>query len=169
MSYKNKTYVAFASENIRSYRLMEAWRENEHIDFDFYDAHDLYESRDDSKPETIKRNLRERLKNAKQVVLLGSTEAKKKGDDGKSFLAHEVGVIIELELPVVVANLDGGTSVERSFIPTPFLNADYYTLSVSYRPKIIKYALDQYVPNFAGSTKKGPYFYPADIYSNLGL
>ena len=33
MSYRNKTYVAFASEDIRLYRLMEAWRENDKIDF----------------------------------------------------------------------------------------------------------------------------------------
>ena len=70
MSYRNKTYVAFASEDIGRYRLMEAWRENANIDFEFYDAHDLYISRDTSKPETIKRNLRERMKNAKQVSLV---------------------------------------------------------------------------------------------------
>ena len=40
MSYRNKTYIAFASEDISSYRLMEAWRENQNIDFDFFDAHD---------------------------------------------------------------------------------------------------------------------------------
>ena len=51
---------------------MEAWRENEHIDFDFFDAHDLFISLDTSQPETIKHNLRERMKNAKQVVLIGS-------------------------------------------------------------------------------------------------
>jgi hypothetical protein len=55
MSYRNKTYVAFASEDIHYYRLMEAWRENEHIDFSFFDAHDLYLARDTSQPETIKR------------------------------------------------------------------------------------------------------------------
>ncbi|MCU1423299.1 MAG: hypothetical protein JWN36_2950, partial [Microbacteriaceae bacterium] len=75
MSYRNKTYVAFASEDISSYRLMEAWRENDNIDFDFFDAHDLYVARDTSTDETIKRNLRERMKNAKQVVLLGSPDA----------------------------------------------------------------------------------------------
>ena len=68
MSYRNKTYIAFASEDISYYRLMEAWRENENIDFDFFDAHDLYVSRDTSKPETIKSNLRERMKNAKQFI-----------------------------------------------------------------------------------------------------
>ena len=32
MSYRNKTYVAFASEDIKFYRLMEAWKANEKID-----------------------------------------------------------------------------------------------------------------------------------------
>lgn len=35
MSYRNKTYIAFASEDITYYRLMEAWKKNENIDFDF--------------------------------------------------------------------------------------------------------------------------------------
>jgi hypothetical protein len=148
---------------------MEAWRENEKIDFDFYDAHDLYISRDTSKPETIKRNLRERLKNAKQIVLLGSTEGKKKGGDGTSFLAHEVNVIIEFDLPVVVANLDGDRNIDRNYIPSPFLDADYYTESVSFQPGIIKYALDNYAPAYAESTKTGPHCYKAHIYSSLGL
>jgi len=169
MSYRNKTYVAFASEDIRSYRLMEAWRENDHIEFSFFDAHDLYVSRDTSKPETIKANLRERMKNAKQFVLLGSAAARKKGGDGTSFLAYEVQTMLKLDLPVVVANLDGDRNIDRSFIPQPFLDADYYTVSVSFQPKIIKYALDHYAPNYAGSTKTGPHYYKKPTYESLGL
>ncbi len=167
MAYRNKTYVAFASEDISKYRLMEAWRENEHIDFDFYDAHDLYVSRDDSKPETIKRNLRERLKNAKQIVLLGSKDGKRKGGDGKSFLAHEIEVIREFKLPVVIANLDGGRKVNRDVIPSPL--ADYYSVSVSFQPKIIMHALDKYVAGFDTSDTVGPHEYPASVYTDLGL
>lgn len=169
MGYRNKTYVAFASEDIGKYRLMEAWRANERIDFDFFDAHDLYISRDTSKPETIKRNLRERLKNAKQVVLLGSKDGKRKGDDGISFLAHEIEVIMEFNLPVVVVNLDQDRTVDRNFIPNLLLNAEYYTLSVSYQPKIIMHALDNYAVTFAASDKKGPHQYPQKVYSELGL
>lgn len=169
MSYRNKTYVAFASEDIGKYRLMEAWRENSNIDFDFYDAHDLYISRDTSQPETIKRNLRERMKNAKQVVLLGSSDGKRKGGDGVSFLAHEVKVMIEFNLPIVVANLDGDRNIDRNFIPAPLLNADYYTLSVSFQPKIIKFALDNYAPPYATSGKSGPHYYKSEIYDKLGL
>lgn len=169
MSYRNKTYVAFASEDIRYYRMMEAWRDNDNIDFDFKDAHDLYISRDTSQPETIKRNLRERMKNAKQVVLLGSKDARRKGGDGVSFLAHEVKVLMEYRLPVVVANLDRDRTVDRAFIPEPLLAAQYYTISVSFQTKIIQYALDHYAPTFASSSNLGPYHYKPSVYSSLGL
>ncbi|HBN8632387.1 TIR domain-containing protein [Pseudomonas aeruginosa] len=170
MSYRNKTYVAFASENILQYRLMEAWRDNEHIDFDFYDAHDLFISRDTSKPETIKANLRERLKNAKQIILLGSKEAKRKGSDGSSFLAHEIKVILELKLPVVIANLGGSRDIVYDFIPNPLLNANYYTISVSFQPKIIKYALDEYVEVFKSQkNRSGAHYYLPETYKNLGM
>lgn len=169
MSYRNKTYVAFASEDINYYRLMEAWRENEKIDFDFYDAHDLYVSRDTSKPETIKANLRERMKNAKQFVLLGSRDARRKGGDGTSFLAYEIQTMLKLDLPIVVANLNGGREIDKLRIPQPLLDADYYTVSVSFQPKIIKYALDNYAVGYASSLKTGPHYYTADKYEKLGL
>lgn len=169
MSYRNKTYVAFASENISSYRLMEAWKANESIDFNFFDAHDLFISRDRSKPEIIKKNLRERMKNAKQVVLLGSSDAKRKGGDGISFLAHEIDLIIEFNLPVVVANLDGDRFIDTNFIPKPLIDAEHYTMSVSFQPKIIKYALDNYCVEYASSSNEGNYRYVESVYSGLGI
>lgn len=169
MSYRNKTYVAFASEDIKQYYMMKAWRENKHIDFSFYDAHDLYISIDSSKPETIRRNLRERMKNAKQVVLLGSSDGRRKGSNGTSFLAHEIRVLMEYNLPVVVANLDRYRTVDRRFIPEPILDADYYTMSVSFQPTIIRYALDNYAPEFARSSNTGAYQYKPSVYAELGL
>jgi hypothetical protein len=169
VSYRNKTYVAFASEDIRYYRLMEAWRENESIDFSFFDAHDLHAARDTSKPETIKARLRQRLNNAKQVVILGSAIGKRKGGDGRSFLSYEVDTIIRMDLPVVMANLDGDRMIDTSFIPKPFLDDDYHTISVSFQPAIIKYALDSYVPSYATSGRTGPHYYKAEIYKKLGI
>ena len=169
VSYRNKTYVAFASEDIHYYRLMEAWRDNDNIDFTFIDAHDLFKSRDTSQPETIKRNLRERMKNAKQVVLLGSADARRKGSDGVSFLAHEVKVMMEFDLPIVVANLDGDRTVNRALIPKPLLDSDYFTVSVSFQTKIIVHALNDYASNYSASTRSGPHKYPASVYTNLGL
>lgn len=167
MSYRNKTYVAFASENIHLYRLMEAWRDNNKIDFNFYDAHDLFISRDTSAPATIKRNLRQRMGNAKQVLLIGTPEAKKKGGNGVSFLAYEVQVMMELNLPVVIANHDGDKAVDENFIPSPLVNADYYTMSVALSPGIIKYALDNYATSFDSSSNTGCYYYRQSAYDGL--
>lgn len=169
MSYRNKTYVAFASEDIHYYRLMTAWRANKNIEFDFINAHDIYEARDTSTSETIKRRLRERLNNTKQVVLLGSPDARRKGGNGTSFLAYEVDAIISLGLPVVVANLDGSRKWVSANVPAPFATADYYTMSISFGPTIIKYALDDYVAGFAGSDRTGPYQHNESVYERLGL
>ncbi|MFS2137782.1 TIR domain-containing protein [Duganella sp. Dugasp56] len=169
MSYKNKTYVAFASENIHCYRLMEAWRENEHIDFSFYDAHDLFISRDTSQRETIKKNLRERMKNAKQIVLIGTTEGRKKGGDSYTFLGYEIELILEFNLPVVIANIGGSRHVEKTLIPQPLLDANHYMVAVSFQPAIIKHALDKYTAEFADGIKKGCQVYKENVYSSLGI
>jgi hypothetical protein len=73
VSYRDKTYVASAGEDIRYYWMMEAWRENEHIDSGFFAAHDSYKVRDTSEPESIKA----RLKNAKRFVLSGGSVAER--------------------------------------------------------------------------------------------
>jgi hypothetical protein len=170
LGYRNKTYVAFASEDIKSYYMMRAWRENAHIDFDFFDAHEMFRALDTSQRETIKRRLRQRLVGtAKQVVLIGSRTGRRKGGDGYSYLAHEVQVIMELNLPVVVANLNQSRAIERSLIPQPLLDADYYTISVSYQPAIIRFALDGYVSTFAQGGKSGPHFYNSLHYARLGM
>jgi hypothetical protein len=47
MSYRNKTYVAFdGDEDMRAYNIMRAWVESDHIDFNFYNAHDINYARD---------------------------------------------------------------------------------------------------------------------------
>jgi len=170
MSYRNKAYVAFANEDIHNYPLMTARRANENIDFGFINAHDIYEACGTSTPEMIKRRLRERLNNTKQVVLLGSPAARRKGGDGSSFLAYEVEAILSLRLPVVVAILDGARRGRSDTnIPAPFADENYFTMSVSFGPTIIKYALDHHVPDFSSSDKTGPYHYNESVYESLGL
>jgi hypothetical protein len=169
MSYRNKTYVAFASENINCYRLMEAWRESEHIDFNFYDAHDLFISRDTSQRETIRRNLRERMKNAKQIVLIGTTECRSKGGDPYSFLGYEIELILEFNLPVVIANVGGSRKVEEKLIPQPLLVANHYMVAVSFQPSIIKHALDKYTVEFSQGIKEGCQLYKDSVYQSLGI
>ncbi len=174
MAYRNKTFVSFASEDIHLYRLMCAWKENEHIDFNFHDAHDLNTALDTSQPDTIRRRLRERLANTKQVALLVGDTTRRKAADEDSFIYYEVEVIKRLELPVVFANLNQSRSAQSSRLPAELLNV--YTISVSFQPKIIQYALDEYVQAFrenqklpSEKRKTGPYKYKPSLYERLGL
>jgi len=52
MAYRNKTYVAFDGDydegDMWAYRIMQAWNASEHIDFNFYNAHDINSARDTS-------------------------------------------------------------------------------------------------------------------------
>jgi hypothetical protein len=111
------------------------------------------------------------MKNAKQFILLGSDDAKRKGGDGKSFLAHEIKNMIDLKLPIVIGHIGGSRAINNNFIPKPLLDAAYYTLSVSFQPAIIKYALDNYAANFAqnSKTRTGSHYYEAEHYRKLGL
>ena len=71
MAYRNKTYVCFdADSDIRYYNLMKAWKENDSMAFDFYNAHEINNLRDGSSEAQIKRKLRERLQNTKVLVIL---------------------------------------------------------------------------------------------------
>lgn len=172
MAYRNKTYVCFASEDIGSYRLMTAWKANENIDFNFYDAHDLAKALDTSKPETIRRRLRERLANTKQVVLLVGDNTRGRAGNSDKFLFYELGVVLNLDLPIVIANLNQSRVAEVERMPKVLETV--YTISTSFQPKIIQYALDNWPEAFnqnlhTSDPKTGPHYYKAKVYQDLGL
>jgi hypothetical protein len=169
MAYRNKTFVSFASEDINSYWLMTAWKANKKIDFNFHDAHDLNTALDTSQPETIRRRLRERLANTKQVVMLLGEDTRRVAGRASRFLYYEVEVIRRLELPIVFANLNGSRSAQAGRMP--LLLQDDYTMSVSFQPAIIRYALDDWVERHPTErkTKSGHYHYEDSAYDRLGL
>uniref|UniRef100_UPI00102A17E0 TIR domain-containing protein n=2 Tax=Vibrionaceae TaxID=641 RepID=UPI00102A17E0 len=151
MSYRNKTYVMFdADTDISKYRLMTAWKENERIDFDFHDAHDLNNIRAMSSEETIKRRLRERLKNTKQAVLLVGENTK----NLYKFVRWEIEVAISMDIPIVAVNLcksDG----ETDKTPAILKNKAYF-VSVPFEVKKIKYALNNFPDEYHKNKTKAP-------------
>ena len=167
MAYRNKTFVSFASEDIHFYRLMQAWRNNRNIQFDFHNAHDLNTARDTSQPETIRKRLRERLANTKQIVLLVGDNTRVVAGRPTRFLYYEVEVIRELDLPVVFANLNGSRKVQISRLPTAL--AELYTMSVSFGPAAIRFALDDFVATYSTDrvTRRGPHRYTPAAYFTL--
>ena len=104
MAYRNKTYIAFdGDKDIHYYYLMKAWKHSNRLDFNFYDAHDLNTARDSSTEETIKRRLRERMANAKCLLLLigESTRYLNK------FVRWEIELAINSDIPIIAVNING--------------------------------------------------------------
>lgn len=169
VAYRNKTFVSFASEDIRYYRMMEAWRDHDDIDFSFHDAHDLNTARDTSVPATIQRRLRERLRNSKQVVVLVGEQTRVVARRPHRFLYHEVAYIRELGLPVIFAQLSGARTVQSDRLPSAL--GRQYSVCVSFQMAIIKYALDDFVDTYPrqGQIRSGPHQYPPSVYRALGL
>lgn len=168
MGYKNKTYVIFDGDNdMWAYAHMKGWNALDNIDFNFYDAHDLKPLTGQAANEAyIKQRLLERIKNAKQVIVLvgGSTKNLFK------YVRWEIEQCQKLDLPIVVVNLNKARSIDNNLCP-PILNGAN-AIHVPFRMKIIKYALD-YWPNQFNSTidktKSVDWHYPISVYKDLGL
>lgn len=167
MSYRNKTYVAFDGDtDMWAYRLMTAWKSNENMDFNFYNAHDLNSARDTSTEESIKAQLRIRMANAKQMVLLVGENTK----NLRKFVPWEIELARKKDLPIIVVNLNKNRGYDSDRCPSA-VGSNIYTMHVSFNAKIIQYALDNF-PTMYQSHKDeypGNYQYKESVYTELGL
>lgn len=165
MGYKNKTYVCFdADTNIKYYYLMTAWKENEHHDFNFHNAHDINTLRDGSSEETIKKKLRERLQNTKVLIILI-------GENTKSlykYVRWEIEYALEKDIPIIAVNLNGEKEMDSKLCP-PILKDDL-AVHVSFGQKIINYALNNWPASHERHKKAnetGNYYYKDTVYDKL--
>ena len=167
MPYRNKTFVSFDGDNdMHYYRLMCAWKRNDYIPFNFYDAHDINSARDTSQEATIKRRLRERLRNAKVVVSLIGEHTRYL----YKFVRWELAQSLDLGLPIIAVNLNGHRSLDRNRCP-PIIR-DKLVIHISFGSRILQHALDDWPSEFARLRKIGvdePHYYVDDVYSRLGL
>ncbi len=108
MAYKNKTYVAFhygKAGNFNDgdkhyYHLMDAWSENEKMDFEFYNAHEINRIMSSSLDSTIESSLQERLRNTKLMILLMGQESK-----NRRWVKWELEQAIAREIPILVVDV----------------------------------------------------------------
>lgn len=166
MGYRNKTYVVFDGDNdMWAYAYMKGWKKNEHIDFNFHDAHDLNVITDRASEDTVKRRLRERFSSAKQVVVLIGEHTK----NLYRFVRWEMEVALKLDIPVIAVNLNENRTYDSDLCPG--ILRDKYTVHISFNAKIIKYALDNFPDEYArrNPSEGGNRYYNADIYRKLGL
>ncbi|MFH2055504.1 MAG: TIR domain-containing protein, partial [bacterium] len=114
MPYRNKTYVAFDADNdMHYYRLMQAWKQSDHTEFNFYDAHLLKQARDQSEELTIKRSLRDRILSSKVFVLLVGEKTRYL----YKFVRWEIEQALSLDLPIIVVNLNGCRGMDEERCP----------------------------------------------------
>ena len=169
MAYRNKTYVAFDGDNdMRYYNLMKAWKQSDNTNFNFYDAHDLNNARDTSKPESIKKQLAERMANSKIFVLLLGEHTKYL----TKFVKWEVEHALYLNLPIIVVNLNGKRDVDSDRMPSWLYNE--LCIACSFNSKIMQYSLENW-EGYHYQYKKDPdkdgkhYIWKSGVYEDLGL
>ncbi|MGP4724445.1 TIR domain-containing protein [Agrobacterium deltaense] len=166
MAYRNKTYICFDGDNdMKYYRLMTAWAENEKFSFDFHNAHDLNTARDSSQEESIKRQLRERLANSKLLVVLIGNNTRYLS----KFVKWEMEVALRLGLPIVCVNLNGSRSKDDLCPP---VIRDELAVYVPFGAKIVEYAMTNWPSSHAAYKKEGKtgaFHYTDQTYRNLGL
>ena len=167
MPYRNKTFVSFDGDTDMSYyRLMQAWKQNDGIDFNFYNAHDLSTARDTSQEESIKAQLAERMRNTKVFVLLVGERTRYL----YKFVRWEIEQAIRRDLPTIAVNLNGARSMDQDRCP-PLLR-DKLAVHISFNAAIMQQALDFWPSSHAAcrrEEKSGPYYYKDEVYRGLGL
>ena len=151
-----RTFVGFSSTDIHYYRLMQAWKENQHIDFNFTDCQlsDEINSEDET---YIKRKCRERINMAGTFAVLIGQDTRSK----HKYVRWEMEVALEKNCRIIGINLDGSRQVVAGTCPPIIKNIG--AIFVPYSPKIIAYALEHYAMN-----PNDDYHYKDKVYKQLG-
>lgn len=165
MARRTRTYVAFdADSDIHWYRLMQAWKANDGIDFDFNNAHDLTTIRPESGEEAIKRSLRERMNNSRIFVLLVGEETKRL----RKYVPWEIEIALDANLPIIVVNLNKKRAMDGDLCPTSLQSE--LAIHIPFGVDIMQHALDNWPASHAryrGEEKTGAYVYKDETYKNL--
>jgi hypothetical protein len=166
MGYRDQTYVIFDADNdMWAYGFMKGWHKNEHVDFNFFDAHELNKLTDTAGEDTVKRKLRERMAGASQAIVVVGESTK----NLFRFVRWEIELAINTQLPIVVANLNDRRSLDSDRCPA--ILRDHYAVHVAFKARIIKHALDQFPVEYASykNSRTGARHYSDDIYRQVGL
>lgn len=167
MPYRNKTFVSFDGDtDMAYYRLMQAWKQHDGIEFNFYNAHDINTARDSSQEESIKAQLAERMRNSRIFVLLVGERTRYL----TKFVDWEIQQAIKRALPMIVVNLNGTRGLDETRCPARARQT--LAVHIPFSAAIMQHALDHWPDEFerlrlAGRT--GAFYYKPAVYTALGL
>jgi hypothetical protein len=150
-----RTFVGFSGTDIHNYRLMQAWKQNQRIDFNFTDCQlpDAVRSDDEA---YVKRQLRERIDMAGTYAMLIGEDTRFQ----RKFVPWEAEVAIEKGCALIGINLNGARAIDN-LCPTVLKNVG--AIFVPFSPKIVAYALEHYKGN-----RDQDWHYKAEVYRQLG-
>ena len=151
-----RTFVGFSSTDIHYYRLMLAWKENEHIDFNFANCQ-LGQEINSEDESYIKRKCCERID-------MAGTFAVPIGQDTRSkhkYVRWEMEVAREKDCRIIGINLDGSRRVVNATCPPIIRNIG--AIFVPFSAKIVAYALENYQMH-----QDDDYHYKDEVYKQLG-
>ena len=154
---RTRTYIAFDGDtDLMSYRTFQAWSADPSHPFYLNDAHDLNYARDDSLPQSIINQLRERLEASKHLVLIigSATNHNRRG-----ILQYEIRYALRHALPIILV-FKGYTSMDaysnelwrrhlQPALPAVLRNwsEDKYCLICPFTREIVTRAIETYSNN----------------------
>lgn len=151
-----RTFIGFSSTDIHYYRLMQAWKKNESIDFNFTDCQ-LNSEVNSENEAYIKRRCRERINMSGYYIMLIGDDTRYK----HTYVLWEAEVAKEKGCTIIGVNLNGKRNIDST--RTPSVIKDIGAIFVPYTPKIIKYALENYQMKNSSN-----YYYKDSVYQSLG-
>lgn len=161
MAYRNGTYIAFHAEgssdptasDIKYYRMMMAWHANDNTNFTFYNSHDKVSAvRDTSQDITIKRSLKARLDNSKNMVLIVGQRTRFDTD----FVPYEIAYAVDTcGIPIIAAYPGQGiirypsqlSSLWPKALADRIANATASAIHIPFNQRAIEDAIGQFSHN----------------------
>lgn len=165
MSHRATTHIIFDADNdMNYYRLMQAWKANDKIDFDFRNAHDINNLTDRASEDQIKRKLRERFSSTDQAIVLIGAATK----NLHKFVRWEQETALDLDIPIIAVNLNGMRDFDS--LRCPAIIRDEYVVHVPFSPYIVRHAMDTFPDQFHSRKPgdRGPLAYTKETYKKLG-
>lgn len=167
MAYRNKTYVCFDADNdMGYYEQMKNWKADDDIPFNFYDAHDLNNIREDSQEETIKRKLKERFEDTKLLIVLIGSQTR----FHYKYVRWEIEVALKYEIPIIAVNVvNNQTYIYDNHIP---LLRDKLVLNVHFDLRLLQYSIDNWIAENDRLKREGTInnrIWKEHIYKKIGL
>jgi cellobiose-specific phosphotransferase system component IIB len=165
----NATYVVFDGDNDGwAYQYIRGWAANRKLGFDFENSHELDNMTSRAQNEEyVKRNLRARMRNSDQVLVLVGEKTKHM----YKYVRWEIELAREMGIPIIVVNLNKYRSVDYDRLP-PILRG-VCALHIGYRFRVIKNALltwkEAYMKLSIATRAEGPRVYSTQTYKELGV